>query len=82
VTEEAAVETPDPREVPDGDLPDSAMDTDSEAGSPGERTAGLSGPVDEVAAAVADDAPLRQAGGDQGDGLAPPFSEAPGSNPP
>ena len=65
-----AGETPPPE-----DLPDSAMDTDSEAGSPGERTASLIDPYDEVAAAVADDAPLEATGGDQGDGLAPPFRE-------
>jgi hypothetical protein len=53
------------------------MDTDSEAGSPGERSPSLTGPVDEVAAAVADDAPLDAPGGAQDDGLAPPFREPP-----
>jgi hypothetical protein len=64
-------------------LPDSGMDTGSDAGSPGERMESLiEGPPNEVTTAVADDAPLNPAGdpvagGDQGDGLSPRFMEPP-----
>lgn len=53
---------------------ESAMATGEDDGTPGER--GAVDPADETAVAVADDAPLlSQRGGDQGDGLAPRFSE-------
>jgi hypothetical protein len=64
-------------------LPDSGMDTGSDAGPPGERPQPLiDGPPDDVTTAVADDAPLDPAakpdrGGDPGDGLAPQFMEPP-----
>lgn len=77
---------------------DTAMDTGSDAGEPGERNEVLTGPEGtdlpsdasfdipiqdaELAAAIADDAPLppepgesQRDGGDQGDGLAPLFIE-------
>ena len=77
---------------------DTAMDTGSDAGEPGERNEVLTGPEGanpatetsfdvstpdaELAAAIADDAPLPpepgerpRDGGDQGDGLAPLFIE-------
>jgi hypothetical protein len=53
---------------------ESAMATGEDDGTPGER--GPVDPDDETAVAVADDAPLlSERGGDQGDGLAPRFSE-------
>jgi hypothetical protein len=52
---------------------ESAMATGEDDGTPGER--GPVDPDDVTAVAVADDAPLRSAGGPQGDGLEPQFSE-------
>jgi hypothetical protein len=69
-------------EVPPGavtpDLPptalESAMATGEDEGTPGER--GAVDPDDPTAVAVADDAPdLTEAGGPQGDGLEPRFTE-------
>lgn len=61
-----------------GARPDSGMRTGMDAGTPGER--GVA--ADDIEAAVLDDAPLvperPQGGGDQGDGLAPPFHEPEG----
>jgi hypothetical protein len=55
------------------------MDSGSDAGPPGQRHEALD-TVDEVAAAVADDAPLPagsgpDGGGEQDDGLSPRFAE-------
>jgi hypothetical protein len=64
-------------------LPETGMDTGSDAGPPGERQQSLiDGPPDEVTTAVADDAPLKPAAkpesdSGQGDGLAPQFMEPP-----
>jgi len=61
------------------------MDSGSDAGEPGQRHEGPE-PLDEVAAAVADDAPLPagsvpDGGGEQDDGLTPRFAE-PALDPP
>jgi hypothetical protein len=59
---------------PDATVLESAMATGEDDGTPGER--GPVDPADDTALAVADDAPLlSERGGDQGDGLAPRFSE-------
>jgi hypothetical protein len=61
------------------------MDSGSDAGPPGQRHEALD-TLDEVAAAVADDAPLPagsapEGGGEQDDGLSPRFAE-PALDPP
>ena len=65
------------------EYPESGMDTGTDAGTPGERSATVAGATEddsadhEVVEAVADDAPLASGtGGQQDDGLAPPFHEA------
>jgi len=69
-----------------GERPESAMASGSDAGSPGQREESLDAP-DEVAAAVADDAPLPPGsdqvgrGRDQDDGLTPQFTEPPPAEP-
>src|SRR3712207_2887850 len=78
----AGAVTPDlPTTLLESVLPETAMATGEDEGTPGER--GAIDPDDPTAVEVADDAPdLSMTGGPQNDGLEPRFSEPPFSEPP